>query len=390
MPQLNKFGQDPRRPDGGAEVRSILEYWLDLARKGRLHHVALAAVNTDDQIGYHYGGTLGLEDRAQDALRSMWLELDAIQQARRLPPRDTSLGANFVEYPFFAGAPVNHDFLIWLVDAKMTMIRERAPPPLRVHFSHAELLDETGLNFLENVFRPMLPLLGVMEDSIAKGGRHKPLYVPQDIVVASRSGEPVPRLDASPRAHYQTELFLRGRRPVTITTREAPHSPQRNSNMAAWLKFAQHLQAKGEEVVFVRDAYQATQAMPPGLCSYPAASWVPDLRVALYQHARCNMLVANGPCGYGFFIPAPYIYFVNTERDLSYAPANASWWQRANGIAEGEQWPWALPHQRLVWQRDSYENICAAWEAMEPQLRTAPDPPPYRADPQELWRAAIA
>lgn len=349
-----------QRPTGNAEVVGLLEYWLEQAKAGDLYYVSLAAVKDMDQVAYDHAGAKGLEDRAQNGLKECADELGAIVEARRRGPRNYNLDASFVEWDC-VGTPVCWDYLIWLVDCEMTRRRLGGLLPLRVCFSRVDELDNVSRDFFENVFRPLLPLIGAVEDVEAKGGRHKPLYVPYDIVLASKAGEQVPTLRASDRAREAMAGWLHDTVPVTITLREAPHWKKRNSNLEAWLKFAKDLEAKGENVVFIRDTFRATEPLP-GFATCPIAAWNLDLRMALYERAKCNMFVSNGPAGLGLFSDSPYIYFVNNDRNIDYPGNNPGWWRKSNGIAEGEQWPWALPTQQMVWKTDTYENISEAWE----------------------------
>jgi hypothetical protein len=349
------------RPTGNAEVIGLLEYWLEQARKGDLYYVALAAVKDMDQVAYDYAGAKGLEDRALGCLTTCAQELETLINARRPGPRNYNLDASYVEWDC-VGTPVCWDYLIWLVDAEMTRRRLKGPPPLRIHFSRVDELDSVSRDFFENVFRPLLPLIGAIEDVDAKGGRHKPLYVPYDIVIASKAGEFVPRLAASDRARDAMNGWLHGTEPITITLREAPHWTKRNSNLGAWLKFAKDLEGKGENVIFIRDTFKATEPLLPGFATCPIAAWNVDLRMALYEHARCNLFISNGPAGLGLFSDRPYLYFVNIKRDAEYPANTPGWWKKSNGVADGEQWPWALPTQRMIWQPDTYENISEAWE----------------------------
>ena len=45
-------------------------------------------------------------------------------------------------------------------------------------------------------------------------------------------------------------------------------------------------------------------------------------------------------------------------------PDKASFWLEGHGLNVGEQWPWATDKQRLIWGKDSFENILAAWEEL--------------------------
>jgi FkbM family methyltransferase len=356
-------GVHPGRSNGNPQVIEMLEYWVEEARKGEIHHAALAAVKLNDQVAYDYAGVKGLEDRTQIALKTLTQELEMLRQARLIGPRNMNLGASYIEY-HLTGTPICWDFLIWLVDAEMTRRRLKAPPPLRVAFTREDELDKVGRDFFENVFRPLLPLIGAVEDPDAIGGRHKPMYVPYDIVLASRAGEEVPRIGAPDTARETMAGWLHDVEPVTITLREAPHWTHRNSNLEAWLKFAGDLERSGENVVFIRDTYRATEPLE-GFATCPMAAWNVGLRMALYEKAKYNLFVSNGPAGLALFGDRPYLYFNNARKDKNYAPNNPEWWMKSQGIKEGESWPWALPSQKLIWKQDSYENLCEEWEARD-------------------------
>lgn len=350
---------------GKKEVLECLEYWREQTELDQVNYIALAAVKQKHEIAYDYAGAFGVENIAADGLKTCMQELEAIVMARDLGPRDFSKDASYVEWPLSGVAPFNWDFLIWLIDAEMTRRRLGAPAPLRVGFSHEELLlDPVSRKFWERVMRPLLPLIGAVIDQNAIGGRHRKLYVPQDIVVASRGGEEVPRLAASQQARSQVASVLHGVQPVTITLREASHFQHRNSNLLAWTRFAHELEKTGERVVFVRDTAKANEPLP-GLATFPRASFDVDTRMALYELSKVNLFISNGPGGLAFFSNRPYLYFVNIRaQDEDYGPNKDGWWYQSNGIGPGEQWPWSYPDQRLIWKTDTYENICEAWEEL--------------------------
>jgi hypothetical protein len=349
---------------GNRESIELLRHWLKQAEQGEIDYVALAVVKARKHIAYDYAGAFGCEHFAQDALRTVDQELDAIQAARKLGKRDLNLDGSCVEWPLSGVCPFNWDFLIWLVDAEMTRRRLKAPAPLRVAFSRKELLTESKKPFFENVIEPMVGLIGGKIDNAAIGGRHKQLYVPQDIVLASRLGEEVPRLKASQKAREFVASSLHGLEPVTITLREAPHVPWRNSNLEAWKRFAKELERAGERVVFVRDTAMAMQPLD-GFATFPRAAFSIDVRMALYEAAKVNCFVSNGPGGLALFSDKPYLYFVNLkEGQDEYDADDPNWWYEANGIRVGEQWPWASPLQRMIWKTDELHNLCDAWQGL--------------------------
>src|SRR5262245_34722595 len=255
---------------GNAQAIGLLEYWLAQARDGKISYVALAAVQGREQIAYDYAGVFGCEPWAQQALHTLDMELEAIQLARKCGKRNLDLSASCVEWPLSGVCPHNWDFLVWLIDAEMTRRRLGGPAPLRVGFSKRSLLEQRHVRFFESVMEPLVGVVGAVIDEKAIGGRHKQLYVPSDIVVRSRAGEEVPRIDILPKAKEFVASCLHGIEPVTITLREAEHVPYRNSNLAAWAKFAREIEDAGEHVIVVRDTAKAMEPLG-GLNTIPAA-----------------------------------------------------------------------------------------------------------------------
>ncbi len=346
---------------GNREVIDMLKYWLGEADKGLIQYGAFAAVQPGHKIAYDYAGANGVENLARRALKTVDAELKATVDQRKLGKRNLDLSASYVEY-HLSGTPMCWDFLIWLIAAEMTRVRLGGPPPLRVAFTKGEGLSEESKSFFERVFRPLLPLIGAVEDVNAVGGRHRPIYVPIEIVNWCRGGQKVPIVRASQEARETMKLWLHGTRPITITLREAGHWPNRNSQIKDWLKFAKDLEDQGEDVIFIRDTLKANEALP-GFCSAPICAFNVDLRMALYEQAKVNFGVSNGPMGLTLFSEVPYLYFVNQQpEDKGYIGHKGEWWFQSNGIAPGEQWPWARSDQYMIWKRDNYKDLCEVWE----------------------------
>src|SRR4029077_18690455 len=148
----------------GNPVVECLEYWLEQAKSGELVAMGVSFVKAGDQIVYDYAGVTALEETLLLPLKNLELELEGNVSGRKLGPRDFTLGANMFEYHLSGPTPLNWDFLIWLVDAEMTRRRLKGPAPLRIAFTHQDKLDRAGRDFFENVFRPLLPLIGAYED----------------------------------------------------------------------------------------------------------------------------------------------------------------------------------------------------------------------------------
>lgn len=138
---------------------------------------------------------------------------------------------------------------------------------------------------------------------------------------------------------------------VTITLRDSFRNQYRNSNKAAWDKFAKYLSERGERVMIFPECEHA----PINLHS----------RMELYASAKMNLGVANGPMALCIFSDAPYI----TLNQLPEAPPGTISVRKlaeAVGFPEGSQYSFRNERQTLVYKPDTFENICAAWEAMFP------------------------
>ena len=150
---------------------------------------------------------------------------------------------------------------------------------------------------------------------------------------------------------------------VTLTMRQSRFDHARNSNIEAWLKFAYYLQDSGYFPVIVPDtdnAFQTEDAFPE-LHVFNEGSWNMGLRMALYESSYLNFFSPNGPatlaslnarCSYISMEWLDKDSMVTTEESL-----------RVWGNPINENYKFALPHQRLVFKRDTYENILAEFKS---------------------------
>ena len=344
----------------------VLEKYLWMFYNHKFTNIAIVAVDENSRgvIAVDYAGKASNEPALLQGIRALANGVTYAVTHWQLPPRDESLDASYVVYNV-AHDPLCFDYLVWLVDAEMTRRREGARGPLKVAFWFGTdpvetMKKDNREGWLNNVFRPALALVGAVEDERALRGRHKELFVPRDICAAVRNGERVPILWSRYASIYPGYIVL--------TLREAEHWPDRNSNLDAWVRFASYLEAEGEKVVFVRDTAKADTPIE-GFLSCPQASRDLHCRMALYQSAKCNVMVSNGPIGLCLFSQAPWLQFVKIEHADSHYQANTTmFWRDANGIAAGDQYPWAAPNQRIAWCDDSYDNLVREWEDYRPLL----------------------
>jgi hypothetical protein len=338
-----------------------------------LNYLALAACEGPIHVYHDFSGLRGMEFAANWGLDCLKKRIMEAQAANEPKPIDKSAPAN--KYRWQVGrAPACFDFFAWLVMAEIYRLQEKAPAPLRVGFDWGpdgkdRQLSTSGRRaFYNHVIIPGLALIGAVEDeSCVTEGRVVERYTFVDIVRACRLGHDVPLLKPSAEAWTAVGILARKGAYVTITLREAAYSGHRNSNMDQWLPFAEYLTANGERVIFVRDTRYATEGIT-GYETCPAASIDIDARCALYEGARTNIFVANGPWSLALFGTRPWLMFCELSGMDPYPPNTDSWWRTFHGIGQGEQFPWAHPTQRVVWQRDTFANLVKAWEELEPLL----------------------
>lgn len=360
--------------EGNAEVVALLERWLARAKLGQLNYVAVAACEGPIHVYSDHAGLEGMEFAANfgcDMVKSQLLNRKVNKDA--VPTSSNSVPADRFIWLANKG-PACFDFFAWLIMAEMTRLREKAPAPLKVGFYFGKDGTERILQTAQrramyaNVIKPALAFVGAVEDETCLDhGRVMERYTFIDIVKACRLGEDVPLLVPTPAAVDAIKPFIGERPPVTITLREAVYSSHRNSNMDEWLKFAEYLTAQGERVVFVRDTKFATEGIP-GFETCPSASIDIDVRLALYENAKANLFVSNGPWSLALFGSKPWLCFNAIDAMDPYPPNTNQWWVNFHGIGVGEQFPWSRPDQRIVWLKDRFVDMCAAWENLEPLL----------------------
>ena len=365
---------ETHRVPGNKECEGTLLEALENVRKGRIKYLGLVMCESPTHVEMVYSGAVGCEFAAA------W-GYDMLKQALMRPqsrgPEDQQsaveevFGDDFVCYDLHR-APLSYDFSSWLVFMEMRRIKAGAPAPLKVAFTkpppdrqwtaYSDLM-------LKEVLVPMVEMIGGVVDSRALKARNRvEYYCPFPIVEAAKEGAAVPRLKPRPQL-VEACAQVMPVPPVTITLREAEHDPFRNSNLEAWLKFAQDLKDAGEHVVIVRDTLKADELLA-GFETFPQASKDLHIRCALYNYAKANLFVSNGPFGLALFGECPWLYL----NDISEYPGTVNgreMWERYIGVEVGGQYPWARPDQRIVWKHDDYENIVAAWKEYAPVLNQA-------------------
>jgi hypothetical protein len=351
---------------GNRECVQFLERWLKEAKRGMMSHVAMAAFFEPDQILTESVGAIMAQDVICGGLDTLRRKIERMV-SDRIMPHDPEMPANQVTLNV-TGSTLCFDFICWLIGAEMARIRAGAPGPLKVCLYRAVQkgvpMPPTQAQMLDNVIIPAVSMIGG-EINRVPGGRSDFCMLYKDVVAYYKAGEAVPKLKSLPAAKIAVEGIMDGlERPIVITLREAPYTAHRNSNLSSWIKFARDLTAKGELVVFVRDTAKAEEEIE-GFATFAAASSDLHMRLALYEHAKMNLFVANGPAMLNWHIDTPFLMFseLDPKHQSNYEAAYPEWWLPNMGIEAGAQFPWFNERQKIVWERDTYRAISAAYEA---------------------------
>ncbi len=374
---------------GNQSILDILDEAKRLAvADNDIRHAAVVLAQHSGKIHLLRQGEVALEKVAKQGLEALVKQTTESIDNAAYPERNPELDASYACYNLATG-PIAYDMLVWLAYAEMYRVRNGGAAPLKVGFWLGKdpslvMGDGKRMQWLEHVYRPALALVGAVEDPAAVRGWHIDRYTIGMVTEQVRQFDAVPPVFsyALPAERYEPGGLTwvgDGEPPgvpryryepgaVTITLREAEHWPHRNSNYAAWLRFAQDLRWRGENVIIIRDTARAMEPIGD-FETDPLASLDLQMRMARYQSAKANLFVSNGPVTLAVFSERPWLQFVPIESEESgYAANRPSFWQKANGIAVGEQYPWSTPAQRIVWEADTYPALCRAWEQLEEHL----------------------
>ncbi len=350
--------------EGNAEVRQCLDFLME---NERIKYIAVSYTTELGHFDIMQAGIVGSENDINTGLdvlkRRLLSQIEGVSITRN--PSETATADHVIFN--LAKAPVNFDFLSWLVTSEMTRIREGAPAPLKVQWFHGNE-DKSSLdtpkkvqNF-DGVLRPLLVLFNAIEEPLGIGRLVENCSL-HPAVEAYRNGESVPRVMVP--TEVQTVISKQiidvcGKPPVTITLREADHYPHRNSNLGEWIKLAEWLEDRGERVLFIRDTAKALEPITGFKCCPPASI---DLlgRAAVYAKARANLFVSNGPAMLAVFGDRPWLIFNEVQNEGTYPANTDDGWFQCAGIRPPEQWPWSRDDQRIIWKADTFETMRDAW-----------------------------
>ena len=197
---------------------------------------------------------------------------------------------------------------------------------------------------------------------------------PRSCLDAARNGEPdiaclrapveeLRVVDAWAKAHVGS------RRVVVITLRRYSYMPARNSNLPAWVAFAQGLDASRYCPVFVPDTNDTIEGLPKeprDFVVFPEAAWNIPLRMALYERAFMNLGVNNGPMGLAWLNAR--VCYATLKIESPGVPQSSLEFIQSFGFEPGKSLPFATPLQEWVWEDDTEEAITKTFRRLTERI----------------------
>ena len=326
----------------------VLQMLEDTLAKAKTEGFSSIAISVTGPNGNYYNWSSGEEVDQLELISSLHDRLRAHVENWRPYTDDPMLGADFACY-HCKNVPNGFDFLTWLLTQEIYRLEEEAPGPLKVAFWRGRVPEANP--WIDRVYRPLIGMIGAVEDDRALRRMGADVHVTRTMAQLYRVGARLPALHAV--GDYDLP-----RDAITITLRECDQFPHRNSDLLTWYEFAKVLQGEGERVIFVRDTSKSEEPLT-GCETLPPASRDLDVRMALYERSKLNFFVSNGPMMLAALTEhVPYITFVMPEEmDSKYDANKPAFWKLKMGVEQGQQFPWAGPHQRIVWEKATLEVI---------------------------------
>lgn len=185
------------------------------------------------------------------------------------------------------------------------------------------------------------------EHELRKGIRH---HLIGGLINRTSSGAAIARPRASEHARRKVCAWMTGRA-VTMTVREADYLDERNSDATLWGTVARAIAERGFKVYRIRDT---TRALEIG-SGYGELNL--DLRMAMYERADYNIVANCGPASLCWLSDVPYL--------MAGAGYPADEWHGLfvkQGLPLGVNWPWALPHQTLLYGKETADQVIAEFD----------------------------
>lgn len=334
----------------------VIQMLEDTLARAKTEDFSSICISVTGVNGNYYNWSTGEEVQQLELISSLHDKLRAHVENWRPYEDDPTLDASFACY-HFANVPGGFDFLTWLMTQEIYRVDSDAPGPLKVAFWRGRNPEPNA--WLDKVYRPLIGMIGGVEDDRALRRMGADVHVTRTISAMCRVGAKLPKLRA-------VEKYDLPRNAITITLRECDSFPHRNSDLITWYEFAKYLEKNGEDVVFVRDTSKADEPLT-GCETSPLASRNLDARMWLYENSKLNFFVSNGPMMLAALTEhIPYITFVPPEEmDSKYDANKPHFWKLKMGVEMGQQFPWAGPHQRIVWEKPTLDILKDSYEVYE-------------------------
>jgi len=329
-----------------ASCIELLEKYLRAAKRGNMTTVAISATGEENHLANFVGDIPDLP-RQLASLKELTALIEKRIAEWTAPDTDASLDASYVCY-HCGLAPKGFDFLTWLMVNEIIRVEKGIQGPLKVGLFEGPTKDV----WADPVYRPMIKMIGAVEDPKALQRQGMDIYLTKQLVDMYQLNPQLPPLKAVGDWNLPRGV-------VTITLRESEHWPHRNSSLFEWIKFASWLKHNhNERVVFVRDTVKAEWPLDP-YETCPTASTNLDARMWLYENAKLNCFVSNGPMMLSLFAKHPMLAFVKVEDEqtTNYMFNTPQFWAEKMGVPVGRQFPWSDNRQKIVWQKDTFDNL---------------------------------
>jgi len=144
-----------------------------------------------------------------------------------------------------------------------------------------------------------------------------------------------------------------GRKIITITLRETPHQPERNSNLNAWQALVDRYKNQNILFVILRDyfaIYDQSPIIGEHVIECPEAVHSMSFRAAIYEQADLNLFTGNGPAMLCLLNPKTHYIVFKMSTDSASARPEEIFFQ--HGLSFGKNMPGASKFQKLVWEND--------------------------------------
>ena len=136
---------------------------------------------------------------------------------------------------------------------------------------------------------------------------------------------------------------------VTITMRESFRNKWRDSNREEWAKVSEYLMRRGEEVLVLEECEMQPLAL--------------ESRMSIYENAKMNLAVGNGPMVLCWLSEAPYLSFQLPKGEGEDYRNLVDQWDKMK-FPVGSQLSFKNDMQEIVWGPDDAELIIEKYEKL--------------------------